>query len=72
LLWIKLFHLCYEWIYDGGQITTKKKKIIRTGYYKRLCLPSPGELENQFMIMMDILNIIRIEENEIAIQRTYG
>jgi len=58
--------MCHEWTYDGGQAVSKSKRTFRTGYYKRLYLPSSGDLKDQFIIVMDILNIIRIEENEIA------
>lgn len=54
---MRLFQLCYEWHSDGGEAPAKgsKKKVVKTGYYTRNCLPFAGSLLEQDNLTMEVM-----------------
>jgi hypothetical protein len=58
--WLKLFNLCYEFRYDGGEAPARvKNKVIKTGFYTRVCLPAGGSIMNQDNLTMEILQAMQ-------------
>jgi hypothetical protein len=57
--WFKLFHLCHEFRFDGGESPAKQKnKVIKTGYYSRIALPAAGTVLDQPNLIMDVFTVM--------------
>lgn len=68
--WFKLFNLCYEWRYDGGESPANAKgKVVKTGFYTRICLPQAGGILEQRNLVMDILQTMAQRYDELHQKR---
>jgi len=63
--WIQLFRLCHEWRFDGN-VSGRKKKAVRTGYYIRTDLPSAGSIMEESHLIVQIFRTIKNEEMRIS------
>ena len=66
-MWIDLFEMCFEWRFDGGQVT-RGKKTVKTGYWGRVEWPDPGGALKQASVVVDILDTIQAEKMKMFYQ----